>query len=424
MSKPLERDERVVIIGGGFAGLYAALYLARRNYTVTLLSEDAYLLYTPLLPGVVGSTLEPRHVVVALRDVLPEGVVKLGRVEEISEQSVLFRARSGAEEEIEFDKLIVCAGAVPHRPPLAGINNALSLKTVADAVALRNRIISLLEQAEAIDNPDQRQATLTLAVVGAGYAGMEGVAEMQDFAHSLLDKYPRAKETGLRFLLIEARERLLPEVPEDVADYAGDQLRGRGIEICLGAKLEKINKRSIVLQQAGQEKAERVPCATVVWTAGVRPAQIESSLPLSEQGQIVCLPSGRVEGYEDIFAAGDVAAFPDPDGGLCPGTAQHAWRQGRHIAKQLVAGEDNAFDYRTKGLFVDLGQRKAVARMGRFYLQGLPAWWLARTYYLVMMPTAKRKLRLVADWTVALFFGRDSAAPELAGPEYWRPPLP
>lgn len=410
------QEDRIVIVGGGFAGLYAALYLARRHYKVTLLSEDAYLLYTPLLPGVAGATLEPRHVVVALRDVLPEGVVRLGRVEKISESSLRFLSRSGEEEEIAFDQLIVAIGAEPVRPPLPGINHALGMKTVADAVALRNRIISLLEQAEAIDNDKQRQATLTITVVGAGYAGLEGIAELQDYAHSLLDRYPRARETGMRFILLEARDRLLPEVPEDVADYAANQLLSRGIEIILSAQLEKINKRSIVVD------GKRIPCATVVWTAGVRPAQMKSKLPLNERGQIICHPSGKVEG--NIWAAGDCAAFPDPSGGLCPGTAQHAWRQGRHIAKQIISGDEEPFDYQTKGFFVDLGQRKAVARVGRFYLQGLPAWWLARTYYLLMMPTMKRKLRLVADWTVALLFGRDSAAPELSGPEYWRPPLP
>lgn len=413
-----------MIIGGGFAGLYAALDLTRAGFTVTLLSDDAYLLYTPLLPGVVGSTLEPRHVVVALRDVLPRGVVQLGRVEEIHDDYVSFLPRSGQAKEIHFDHLMVASGADVHRPPLPGIENVLEMKTVADAVALRNRLLSLLDQAETIDDLEQRKATLTIAVVGAGYAGIETIAEAQDYAESLLPRFPRAARTGLRFILVEAQDELLPEVPRGVAAYVARRLTERGIEIFLSARLERIKKRSIRLLLPDQAKPQKVACATVVWTAGVRPDPIESSLPLTADGRISATPSGRVEGYENIWAAGDCSAFPDPGGGLCPGTAQHAWRQGRHIARQMIEGTDRPFDYHTKGLFVDLGQRKAVARLGRFYLQGLPAWWLARSYYLFAMPTLKRKLRLVADWTVSLLFGRDSAAPELAGPDAWKPPLP
>lgn len=414
----------MVIVGGGFAGLYAALDLTRAGFAVTLLSQDAYLLYTPLLPGVVGSTLEPRHVVVALRDVLPRGVVELGRVEQIHEDYVSFLPRSGKAKRIAFDQLIVASGADVHRPPLPGIENVLEMKTVSDAVALRNRILSLLEQAESIDDFAERKATLTLAVIGAGYAGLETVAEAQDYAESLLPKFPVAARTGLRFLLIEAQDELLPEVPRPVANYVSRKLSDRGIEIFLSARLAKIKKRSILLEESGQPSPSKIGCATVVWTAGVRPDPIPSPLPLTADGRISATPSGRVEGYEHIWAAGDCAAFPDPGGGMCPGTAQHAWRQGRHIARQLIAGSDLPFDYHTKGLFVDLGQRKAVARLGRIYLQGPIAWWLSRTYYLFAMPTLKRKLRLIADWTVALLFGRDSAAPELSGPDAWKPPLP
>jgi NADH dehydrogenase len=287
------------------------------------------------------------------------------------------------------------------------------LKTLPEAIALRNRIIGSLEAAETLEDPAAREAWLTFVFVGAGYAGLEGAAELQDFAADILDYYPRCRTQGVRFVLVEAAERVMGEIPEPLARFATDELRGRGMEIRTSTTLEAVTERSATLSDG-----EVIPTRTVVWTAGVKPHPVVArlGLPLDPRGRIQTDRTMRVPGVEGVWAIGDAAAVPDPakrGRQASPPTAQHAIRQGRRVARNVAAalgrGRVQPFRYRTLGVFVDMGRGEAVAQTLGIKWRGVPAWWLARTYHLVMMPSLGRKLRLLVDWNIGLLFGRDTA---------------
>jgi NADH:ubiquinone reductase (H+-translocating) len=289
---------------------------------------------------------------------------------------------------------------------------AVGFKTLSDAIALRNQIIHTLERAESVDDNEARRALLTYVFVGAGYAGLEGLAELQDFAADVVDLYPRARVQGLRFILVEARPRVMYEISEDLAAFAVSELKHRGIEVRTSTTVERISADSVELSDG-----EVVPCRTVAWTAGVRPAPVVEKLgmPLDDTGRIVADRFCQVQGYADVWAIGDAAAVPDParPGQPTPPTCQHALRQGRtvggNVAAAIGGGRPRPFTYKTLGVFVDMGHRKAVAETVGIKWRGFPAWFLARTYHLAMMPGLKRQFRLMVDWTVDLLFGRDTS---------------
>jgi NADH dehydrogenase len=248
--------------------------------------------------------------------------------------------------------------------------------------------------------------------VGGGYSGVEGLAELQDFAADVIELYPRCRVQGMRWMLVEAAERPMMEVPPKLSDFTVRELRGRGIEFRIGQTVEQVTDRSVTLSTG-----EVVPARTVVWTAGVKPHPVVQrlGLPLTDKGRIESDRFMQVPGHDNVWAIGDAAAVPDParKGQPSPPTAQHGLRQGRAVARNVAAaigrGRPRPFRYRTLGVFVDLGQHKAVATMLGLRLRGFPAWFAARTYHLAMMPGMARRVRLAADWTVGLLFGRASA---------------
>ncbi|HEY4778231.1 MAG TPA: FAD-dependent oxidoreductase, partial [Solirubrobacterales bacterium] len=239
-------------------------------------------------------------------------------------------------------------------------------------------------------------------------AGLEALAELQDFAADAMESYPRARLHGMRWVLVEASGRVLPEIEIELADYALRELRGRGIDIRLETTLEQVEADSARLSTG-----ETLPTRTVVWTAGVAPQPIlrDLSLPLDERGRVPVDDHLRVQGLDSVWAIGDCAAAPDPRGGTCPPTAQHAVRQGpvaaRNIAAELGIGTPERFDYRSEASFVNLGRYKAVGKIGDRTFRGFPAWWLARTYHMSQIPGPARKARAVLDWTAGLPFRRD-----------------
>jgi NADH dehydrogenase len=409
----------VLILGGGFGGLYAARKLERslppHAAKVTVVTDVNFMLYTPLLPGAAAGTLEPRHVVVPLREHMKRTELLLGRVTgaDLDNRRVFVTTAEGQDRELAYDQLIVALGSVSRTMPVPGLREyAVGFKTLSDAIALRNQIIHTLERAESVDDNEARRALLTYVFVGAGYAGLEGLAELQDFAADIVDLYPRSRVDGLRFILVEARDRVMPEISADLAEFATVELRRRGIEVRTVTTVERISADSVELSDG-----EVVPCRTVAWTAGVRPAPViaEMGLPLNQTGRIVVDRYCRVEGRDNVWAIGDSAAVPDParPGQPTPPTCQHALRQGRavagNVAAALGAGRLKPFTYKTLGVFVDMGHQKAVAETLGIKWRGFPAWFLARTYHLMMMPGIKRQLRLVVDWTVDLVFGRDTS---------------
>jgi NADH dehydrogenase len=409
----------VVIAGGGFGGFYAARTLARVlppfSARITLVNDVNFMLYTPLLPGAAAGTLEPRHVVVPLREELRGIDLRLGTVvgAEPDRKRLHVRDQGGRAEHLAYDQLVVALGSVSRTLPVPGLaEHAIGFKTLPEAIALRNHLIRTFEMAEATDDPQERAGWLTYVFVGAGYAGLEGLAELQDFASDVLDMYPRAGTTGVRFVLVEARDRIMPEIPPDLAAFAARELAGRGIEIRTGTTLEEVTDATARLSDG-----EVLPTRTVAWTAGVKPHPVVAhlGLPLDRTGRIAVDRFMQVTGRDDVWAIGDAAAVPNParKGEPSPPTAQHAIRQGRRVARNLAAalgtGRRRPFRYRTLGVFVDMGRANAVASTLGIKWRGRPAWVLARTYHLAMMPGLKRKSRLLIDWTVGLVFGRDTA---------------
>jgi len=410
----------VVIAGGGFGGLYAARRLERRlprgSARIQLVSDVNFLLYTPLLPGAAAGALEPRHVVVPLREELEWTDIRLGRLTgaDPARNEIHVQTVDGRAETLHYDQLIVTPGSVSRVLPVPGLaEHGLGFKTLADAIALRNRALLNLEIAESLPDDAARREYLSFVFVGAGYAGLEGIAELQDYVADVIDGYPRCRMTGSRFVLVEARERVMPEIPASLAEFATRELRGRGMEIRTNTMLASAEADSVTLSTG-----ERIPTRLLCWTAGVKPAPVvaELGLPLDPSGRIEVDPTMRVAGTSNVWAIGDAAAVPDPAQhrrAPSPPTCQHAIRQGRRVAENVaatLAGRPvKPFRYRTLGVFVDMGQHKAVATILGLRLRGFPAWFAARTYHLAMMPGLARQVRLAADWTVGLMFGRASA---------------
>ncbi|HEY7932671.1 MAG TPA: NAD(P)/FAD-dependent oxidoreductase [Solirubrobacteraceae bacterium] len=412
---------RVVIAGGGFGGFYAARALERRLHPqsahVTLVNDTNFMLYTPLLPGAAGAVLDPRHVVVPLRSQLRQTDLLIGTVTGASpsRRTLEVERIDGEHIELEYDQLVVALGSVSRTLPIPGLaEHAIGLKSLADATALRNQVLRCLDIAESLEDPARRAQYLGFVFVGAGYAGVEGLAEVQDFAAQVIELYPRCRAEGMRWVLLEAKERIMQEVPESLGAFAESEVRRRGIEIRTSSTLAEVSDCSVTLSTG-----EVLPTRTVVWTAGVKPAPVVAKLGLAldREGRIAADSSLRVSGHPEVWAIGDCAAVPDParSGQACPPTAQHAIRQGRLVAANIAAalgdGRIKRFRYRTRGVVAELGQRQAVAITLGLRWRGLPAWLIARTYHLLLMPGWGRRLRLLVDWNVALLFGRDASSP-------------
>jgi NADH:ubiquinone reductase (H+-translocating) len=411
----------VVIAGGGFGGATAARKLERllpkQSARLVLVNDVNLLLYTPFLPEAAAGTLEPRHVVTPLRDILLRTNLRLGAIcgHDPAARTVTLKTHEDEVEELRYDQFLVAVGSVSRSLPVPGLDeHGIGFKSLADAIWLRNHVLETLEQANATEDATRRDELLTYVFVGGGYSGLEALAELQDFAADAMDRYPRARLHGMRWILVEAADRVLPEVPRDLADYALRELRGRGIDVRLGTRLEELRRDSARLSTG-----EEVPTRTLVWTAGVapHPSLANLSLPLDERGRVRVDEYMRADGLDGVWAIGDCAAVPDPnkDGRApSPPTAQHAVRQGPAVAHNIacalgVATKQRKFSYRAKAAFVNLGRYKAVGKIGRASFRGFPAWFLARTYHMSQIPGASRKIRAVADWTVGLPFKRDVA---------------
>jgi len=425
---------KVVIAGGGFGGFYAARALERllpaQSARVTLVNEANFLLYTPLLPGAAGATLDPRHVVVPLRSQLKRTDLVIGQVTgaDPSSQTLGVRRIDGEDLELDYDQLIVALGSVSRTLPIPGLaEHAIGLKSLSDATALRNQMISCLDIAESLEDPVRRAEYLGFVFVGAGYAGVEGLAELQDFATQAIELYPRCRAQGMRWVLVEARDRIMQEVPATLSAFAERELRRRGIEVHTNTTLTLVSANDATLSHG-----EAIAARTVVWTAGVKPSPVVArlGLPLDGGGRVVVDRTMRVRrdglasaGHASsaVWAIGDCAAIPEGSkpNSYCPPTAQHAIRQGRlvarNVASTLAGGAAKPFNYRTKGVVAELGHNQAVAITLGIRWRGLPAWLIARTYHLLLMPGLGRRLRLLVDWNVALLFGRDASSPGRLG---------
>jgi NADH dehydrogenase len=396
-----------LVLGGGFAGSYVARLLAKRG--ATIVSLENFMLFTPLLPEAASGTLEPRHVVVPLRLMCPYSDLLLGRVTTLdtAARTATVETETGTFA-IGYDQAVLALGSTSRRLPIPGLaEHGLGFKDLADAIYLRNHVLRQLEHAAAEKDRQRAEAHLTFVFVGAGYAGVEALAELSDLVRDALRYYPEFQRPRLRWVLVDAAPKILPEIPSRLGEYAAKQLTGRGVEIHTSATLESVGPGAVVLSGG-----RRIPTHTLVWTAGVTPSPIlrDLGLPVDERGAVRVDSKLRVEGHDGLWALGDCARVPNEatPGQPDPPTSQHALRQARRIAQNL-GGETKPYRYRTLGQVATLGRYKGIALVFGIPLRGFIGWFVTRTYHLYQLPLFSRKLRVVTDWTVALLFRRDIA---------------
>jgi NADH dehydrogenase len=403
-----------LVIGGGFAGGWVARYLGERG--ATIVSPENSMLFTPLLPEAASGSLEPRHVVVPLRQMCPHADLLVGRATSIDYAAR--RVEVDALDErvsIGYRDLVVALGSISRALPIPGLaDHALGFKNLADAIYLRNHVLQRLEAADAARGEANRSAELTFVFVGAGYAGVEALAELSDLVRDALRYYPALRGAAQRWILVDAAPKILPEIPTSLGDYAARQLVKRGIDIRVSTTLESVEADAATLSDG-----ERIPTRTVVWTAGVKasPMLAQLGLPLDERGRVKVDDSLRVEGHDHVWALGDGAAVPNAatPGQVDPPTSQHALRQARRLAKNLADDDRAAYRYRMLGQVATLGRYKGIADVLGLRLTGFLGWFVTRTYHLYQLPLVSRKLRVVTDWTTSLFFRRDIAELSMLG---------
>jgi len=411
------RLPRILVVGGGYVGMYTSLRLQRKlrrgEARVTVIDPRSYMTYQPFLPEAAAGNVEPRHVVVPLRRVLDRCEVLTGRVTRIdhARRAVTMLPPGGEPCEIPYDIIVVAPGSVARTLPIPGLaENAIGFKQVEEAIALRNRVMEQFDIADSCADQGERRTALTFCFVGGGYAGVEAIAELEDMARYATRYYRKVQPSDLRFVLVEAANRILPEVGEDMGRYAVEELRHRGIDVRLETRLESCVDNHVVLSDGTEFDA-----STVVWTAGVKPNPVlaASDLPLDERGRLKGLPTLQVEGVGDAWTAGDCAAIPDltHPGQLCSPSAQHAVRQakvlGANIVRKLRVEDIQEYRYKHAGSVASLGVHKGVAQVYGVKLKGYPAWQMHRMYHLSRVPTFNRKARVLFDWGLAALFRRE-----------------
>ena len=416
------RDEsktRVVVLGGGFGGVSAAKHLERMfwrdsNVEVTLISRSNYLLFTPMLAEVAGSALEPQHISCPVRAILPHTRFRKADVERIDTEAQAVHIRSwpdAPDTVVGYDHLVLALGSAPHFFGLPGMEErAFTLKSLPDAADLRNHVLAQLEQADVNPDAEGRRRQLTFVVAGGGFAGAEAIAELFDLVHSVIRFYPNVPPEELRFVLAHSRGRILPELGEGLAHYALRKLRARGIELLLNTRVSGATADGVLVGEG-----EVIPARTIVWTAGNRPSPILSTIPCerSRGGALAAEDTLRLRGFDNVWVVGDCGRVPDHASGgeACPPTAQHAVRQGKTAARNIAAALRGAplepFRFRALGVLMPLGRRTGLAEIRGLRFSGPLAWLMWRGVYLTLLPGLEKKVRVLLDWVIDLFFPRD-----------------
>jgi NADH dehydrogenase len=407
---------RIVILGAGFAGAYCAQALERRlkgaSAEIVLVDRNNYFVFYPLLVEAGAGSLEPRHAVVSIRAFLRSTTFRMADVVSLDTAGRRVACRIAGETstmEIPYDHLVLALGSVTRLPQIPGLSRfGLEMKSLADAVQLRDRAIQMLERADACEDAARRRALLQFVVVGGNFTGVEVAGELQILLRQACRHYRHVRREEIGVTLVELSGRILAALDTDLAEYAEMRLRRRGIVLRLNTTLTGIQEDRVTFPGG-----EELPCHTVIWCAGIQPHPLiaQSRLPVTPQGYLICEPTLRVQGQENVWAAGDCAAIPDPEGRNYPPTAQHAVREGAHLAENLARTLSGSpllpFRYTSRGTLVPLGCRTAVAKVFGMKLAGFPAYFLWRTYYWLKMPGWSRKFRVALDWTASLFFARD-----------------
>jgi NADH dehydrogenase len=415
--------KRIVILGGGFGALYAALHLDRTvardpGVEALIIAPQNFLVFTPMLHEVASGSLDPSSIVVPIRQVLRHVALFQAEATAVDFVARTVTTTYGVDRRtrtISYDHLLLAVGSQTRFPP--GLRErAHGMKTIHDALVLRNWLIGLLERAEVEDDPERRRALLTIAVAGGGFSGVETVGAINDFLHEVARHYPRASAEKPSMVLVEPLGRLLPEFEPALGQYTESKLRAAGIDVRLNTKVAGFDGRVLSLGDAGSAQGiSSVSARTLIWTAGITPSPLIESLALpKERGRIVVDHGMAVPGLEGVWACGDCAAIPDALGKTCPPTAQHAVRQGTEVGRNIAAAirghvqSIRPYRYKMVGQFAAIGRQSAVATVFGVQFSGLFAWLLWRGAYLFMLPRLDRKVRVLLQWIVDACFARDT----------------
>jgi NADH dehydrogenase len=409
---------RILILGGGFAGAYTAMHLEKRladapDIEIALISKENFVLFTPMLHEVAGSDVAVTDIVQPLRKMLHHARVGIAEVETIDliKKQVRIRHKDlPSAYEVTYDQLVLALGAVTnffHTPGLEA--HALTMKTLADAILLRNCVIDALELADNQTVEAERNKTLTVVVAGGGFAGVETGGAVSDFLREAIRFYPRLKKDMIRVVLVHRGDYMLPELGINLGKYAQEKLRARGVDVRLNTKVAGYDGRQVIL-----DDGTNIPTRMLIWTAGTTPAQVLSCLPcVMLRGCVVANECMQVPDFPGVWALGDCALVPDPDnpGKFYPPTAQHAIRMAAALARNIAATmrglPAQPFRFKTLGLLATIGRRAGVAEILGMKFSGIIAWWLWRAIYLSLMAGLQKKVRVALDWTLDLFFSKD-----------------
>jgi NADH dehydrogenase len=411
-------DKRVLIVGGGFGGVYTALRLERAlrpedRTEVTLISPENFFLFTPMLAEIVSSQIDTTHAINPMRRLFKSTHFIEGSAMGIDLNGRMVRVRypTGVEGNHAYDHLVLAVGATTSFFGMKDVEDAAyTVKSLGDAILLRNRVIELLELAVIEHEPAGRADLLTLVVAGGGFTGVEMAGEINDLIRRAAKYYPNITPREIRVILVEARERILPEFDEGLAEFARRRLRAAGVEVRTSVRVSGASDRGVRIE--GQDS---IPCRTLIWSTGVAPHPViqNSDLPKSGRGWVIADAHMRVDGHPDVWAIGDCAQIPDPlrPGHFQPALAQHGIREAKRLADNIagtIRGRPTReFRYKTLGQLAILGHYNGIGTIGPIRLSGFPAWFAWRTYYLFRLPRLEKRLRVATDWAVDLVFGRD-----------------
>ena len=417
MSEDANQGKRILILGGGFGGLYAALELEKKlgrstEVELTLVNRENFFLFTPMLHEVAAGDLDVTHIVNPVRKLLRRSQFFNGDIKSIDlnkRRVIVTHAYDNHDHELIYDYLVLSLGSVTNFYNLAGLaESALTMKSLNDAILLRSRLIKNFEEADFECSSEDRTRLLTVVIVGGGFAGVETIASVNDFVREAIRYYPRLTAAELRVVLIEATDAILPELGPKLGAYAQKKLAERGVEFRMTTAVESVSNGAVRLSDG-----TTIDTNLLVWTAGVSPNPLLNMMQCTkERGRLVTNEFLEVEAWPGVWALGDCAAVPDPGTGKsCPPTAQHALRQGKLVAENLLAvmngGRKRPFRFKTIGALASIGKRTGVARIMGINFSGFVAWWLWRTIYLSKLPRFEKKVRVALDWALDLVFSKD-----------------
>ncbi len=427
------KKKRILILGGGFAGVYTAMYLdkgmtasERENVEVTIVSNENYIVFQPLLPEVISGTIETLHCITPIRRLARKATLYTRSIEEIDLVNKTVRLAPEYQPKsihLKFDELVIGLGTRLNYDLVPGMReHAIPFKYLGDALRLRNEAVGVLEEASVETDPVERRKLLTFVVGGGGFSGVECIAELNDFLHAALKAYPNIRKDEVRCILLQSADRILPELGEGLALYAQKILAKRGVDIRLNVRLKAVSDDGALVQNKATKETITIDAHTIVSTVPSAPHELVTALPCElERGRITVTEHLNVPDWPGLWAVGDCAAVPQKDGIMSPPTAQHALRQAKTCADNILASMRNrpmkVFGFTGLGKLASLGQRSAVAEVMGIRFKGLLAWFVWRTIYLSKFPGFDRQVRIAMDWTLDLLLPRDITQVRIFQPE-------